>query len=102
MRRATTGGGLATHVSGQLFYWIRAKSHAEHLAHTRWVARPRRVPQAHLIAAHIQEFLRHVPHVPVIHLAAVRARNHDADIAAHSDAPFEGTENDGRQALERI
>jgi len=37
----------------------------------------------------------------VIRLAAVRTRNHDADVPAHPDALVQGTPNDALEALER-
>ena len=92
-------GGWATYVSSQPFDRIRSESHVEHLPHTRRVAHPRRVPQAHFIAPHVQQLPRHVPHVLVVHLAAVRARNHDADVPTHPDALVQGTVDNAREAL---
>ena len=48
-------GWVGAYVS--TFHWIRTETHAEHLAYTGWVARPRhahgRVHKARLIAPHI-------------------------------------------------
>lgn len=86
----------ATYVSSQPFHWIRSESHAEHLPHTCRVTRPRRVPQAHFIASHVQQFLRHVPHSLVVYLPTVRARNHDTDIPTYPDAFVQGTLDNAR------
>jgi len=89
-----------TYVSSQLFHWICAQGHAEHLPHACWVTRPRRITQTDFVASHVQQLLRHVPHALVVYLAAVRACNHDTDIPSYFDAFVQGTSDDARQALQ--